>query len=187
MSKSSPSGPAPRVSGFGGKATPTAFQTASEMLAEEDAPPPVTALKENEAPVAEKADDGTLVLSPQHSQTGTQSQTLIERPPAEGHTPPPGGTQIEARPPVAAEDTAPAEGAPAEGAPAEGAAAEGAGVLVFLGYGAARDVGVTNQSVSTYVRVRHTPADGGAAQAHLVWLPHVALPSLPPDVRRPPT
>ena len=34
-----------------------------------------------------------------------------------------------------------------------------AGVVALLGYGAVRDVGVTNQSVATYLRVLHWPAD----------------------------
>lgn len=54
-----------------------------------------------------------------------------------------------------------------------------AGVVALLGYGAVRDVGVTNQSVATYLRVLHWPADAesGPPQRHLLWLPAVSLPS----------
>ena len=60
---------------------------------------------------------------------------------------------------------------------AAAASPEEAGVVVLLGYGAACDVGVTNQSISTYARVLHRPADGGEPQVHLRWLPKLGLPS----------
>ena len=38
---------------------------------------------------------------------------------------------------------------------------------MLIGYGATRDVGVTNESIPPYVRVLHAPADGGPAHGML--------------------
>ena len=77
----------------------------------------------------------------------------------------------------ACERTAAPDEAPQAYSISRAASADAGGVRILLGYGEARDVGVTNESVSSFVRVLHAPSSGGDVEDALHWRPHLALPT----------